>query len=180
MIRLLNADVVSLSSLREFKKVGFLSCHHMCSGAFLVVMAALIVLGITAKNTSQYMCSCDTALASGMFRLLELSCVLKMSTVLDCCLEGVCYAVKMFGLVDFFVFLSQGFRAPASVAKNEPLAPGLVLLFVSVSASLDDEAPKYEFTPPSSRSDMRQYHACKCGRSWQGHANQFACTIDAC
>ena len=64
-----------------------------------------------------------------------------------------------------FVFLKQGLRAPASVAKNEPLEPRLVLLFLSVSASLFDEAPKYEFTPASRRSDMRQYHAFKCGRS---------------
>ena len=98
MIRLLNVDVVSLSSLREFKKLGFLSYHHMCSGAFLVVMTELIVLGITAQTTSQYMCSCDTALASGMFRLLELRCFLKMSTELVCFLEGSCYAARMFEL----------------------------------------------------------------------------------
>ena len=46
MIRPLNVDVVSLSSLREFKKLRFLAYHHMFSGAPVVVMTEMVVLDI--------------------------------------------------------------------------------------------------------------------------------------
>ena len=46
MIRRLNVDVVSLCSLREFKRLGFLAYHHMLSGAPVVVMTEMIVLDI--------------------------------------------------------------------------------------------------------------------------------------
>ena len=105
-------------------------------------------------------------MASGMFRLLELRCAFLMSTVFDFCVVTACHRVIICGLVEFFLFLGQGLRAPARDAKNEQFAPGLVLLFVSVSSCLVDEALRYEFTPPSGRSDMRQYHACICDRSW--------------
>ena len=63
------------------------------------------------------------------------------------------------------LFLGQGLGAPANDAKNEQLSSDWVLLSVSMSSRLIDEGFRFELTPPSGRSDVRQYHACTCGRA---------------
>ena len=111
-------------------------------------------------------------MASGMFRLLELRCAFLMSTVFDFCVVTACHRVIVCRLVEFFLFLGHGLRAPARDAKNEEFAFESVVLFVSVCSRLVDEAFRYEVKSASCRSDMRQYHACTRGRSCYGQHDQ--------